>query len=118
MAYKTEELVETSLKAIEEYKLPFIEHLIAYLPCDKTTFYNHNLHENNAIKEAIEKQKVAKKTKLLNKWLEGDNATTQVACYKLLSNDTEFAKLSGQQVDHTSKGKEIGITINKTYDSD
>jgi hypothetical protein len=104
MAYNTEDLEKQALKAIKEHKVPFIEHLVSYLPCDKTTFYAHNLHESNVIKEAIEKQKVDKKSIIMNKWLNGDNATAQIAAYKLLSNDSEFCKLSGQQIDHKNNG--------------
>jgi len=43
MAYKTEELEKKSLEAIDKHKLFFIEDVVAFLPCDKTTFYNHKL---------------------------------------------------------------------------
>ena len=43
MAYKTEELEIKSLEAIEKHKLFFIEDVVAFLPCTKTTFYEHKL---------------------------------------------------------------------------
>lgn len=45
MAYKTEELEKTAIKAIKEHKLYFIEDVIAFLPCSKPTFYEHKLNE-------------------------------------------------------------------------
>ena len=55
--YKTEDLVKKTLAAVKKHKLMFIEHIIAYLPCSKETFYNHKLHELDAIKKAIEENR-------------------------------------------------------------
>ena len=107
MAYNTKDLEAQALSLIKNEKLAFIEHVVAYLPCDKSTFYAHGLHESNVLKEALDFQKIEKKRELQNKWMESDNATTQIALYKLLSNKEEFSKLCGQQVDHTSKGNSV-----------
>lgn len=39
MAYKKKEIFEQAKKAITEHRLIFVEDVVAYLPCDKTTFY-------------------------------------------------------------------------------
>ena len=41
MAYDTKELKEKAEKAIKEHNLYFIEDVVAYLPCSKSTFYEH-----------------------------------------------------------------------------
>lgn len=107
MAYNKEELEKLALKAIEDHKPPFISHLVAYLPCSSSTFYDLGLEKSELIKDAINKVKVSLKTKLLKDMLSSDSASAQIASYKLLSDDNEFHKLSGQQIDHRSNGNEL-----------
>ena len=59
--YNTDELERQALAAIKEHKLMFIEHLVAYLPCSKPTFYELKLNESNAIKKAIEENRISKR---------------------------------------------------------
>ena len=96
MAYKTEELERLSLEAINKHKLFFIEDIVAYLPCDKTTFYAHKLHESNSIKEALTEVKVNLKVSMRSKWFRSENPTLQLALMKLVSTDEELRKLSMQ----------------------
>ena len=118
MAYNWQKIKEDSLELIEEHRIPFIEHLISYLPCSKDAFYANKLHESDEIKKAIDLQKTKIKSKLLFRMSESDNATAQIAAYKLLSNSFELKKLTGQFVDHTSKGNQIqGFNIAPPDDS-
>jgi hypothetical protein len=96
MAYKTDELEKQALEAIEKHKLFFIEDIVSYLPCDKTTFYAHKLHESNSIKDALLEVKTNLKVSMRSKWFRSENATLQLALMKLLSNDEELRKLSMQ----------------------
>lgn len=105
MAYKTAELEKKALKAIEENKcLFFINDLIAFLPCSQSTFYDHKLEESESIKEALEQNKINAKVGLRNKWYESDNATTQIALYKLIGTDAEVDRITSQRIDHTNNG--------------
>ena len=47
MAYKKKEIYESAKKAIKENNLFFIEDIVAWLPCDKTTFYRFFRPESN-----------------------------------------------------------------------
>jgi hypothetical protein len=94
MAYKTNELERLSLEAIEKYKLFFIEDVVAYLPCDKSTFYAHKLHESNAIKEALLTVKTNIKVSMRSKWYLSEQPTLQLALMKLISSEEELRKLS------------------------
>jgi hypothetical protein len=96
--YKTEELIEKSLKAIEQYGVHFIEDVIVHLPCSRATFYNHGLDKLDAIKDAIDVNKIKLKTNLRKKWYESDNATTQIALYKLIANPNELKALTNQTI--------------------
>jgi hypothetical protein len=112
MAYKTKDLEKQAIKAARENNLHFIEDVVALMPCTKPTFYEHKINESNELKSILTNNKIAEKQKLRKKWSESDNATLQMALYKLLANDEERKKLSiqYQQVDH-SGSTEIKVTI-------
>ncbi len=112
MAYNTEDLYKQAIKAIEKNKLFFIEDLCAYLPCDKVTFYNHfkvDTNEFNTIKGLLEENRIKTKQGLKAKWYKDDNATKQLALYKLIGTDEERKKLSQVYQDHTTKGEKIKL---------
>lgn len=104
MAYNTEDLETEALQAIEEHELVFFDEIANYVEPVIRTLYDHNLHQMQSIKDALKNNKLSVKKELRGKWKNGDNATTQVALYKLLSDDFEFAKLSGQEVNHKNNG--------------
>ena len=114
MAYKTEELEKKSLEAIDKHKLFFIEDVVAFLPCTKTTFYEHKLHESNAIKEALEKNKVEIKTSMRSKWYKSNAPALQMALMKLIATPEELRKLS---MTHTAV-EEVEKPIFKNIDLD
>lgn len=107
MAYKKAELEKQALAAIKEHNLFFIEDVVAYLPCDRATFYRKNCNECDAIKEALEQNRIRTKNGLRAKWYKNDNATTQIALYKLLGSEEELGKLNSQYIDHTTGGDKI-----------
>lgn len=111
MAYKTKELEKTALEAIEKHKLFFIEDIVCYLPCDKKTFYNHNLHELHSIKGALTKVKTDIKVSMRSKWYKSDNATLQMGLMKLISGSEERKRLSQTYTDLTTDGDKIKTTI-------
>ena len=110
MAYKTEELKEQALKAIEKHKLFFVEDVIAFLPCSKPTFYEHFPNESDGykdIQEALTKNKVEIKTSLRSKWYKSNSAPLQLALYKLIASPEEHRSLQMNYQDVTSNGKTI-----------
>ena len=110
MAYKTEELKEQALKAIEKHKLFFVEDVIAFLPCSKPTFYEHFPNESDSykdIQEALTKNKVEIKTSLRSKWYNSNSAPLQLALYKLIASPDEHRSLQMNYQDVTSNGKTI-----------
>jgi len=110
MAYKTKELEEQALEAIEKYKLFFIDDVVSYLPCSTATFYNHKLEELETIKEALKKVRTEIKVSMRSKWYKSDNATLQMGLMKLIGTDEERKKLSQNHTDHTTGGEKL---INK-----
>ena len=96
MAYKKEDLEKQAIKAIKDEGLVFLDEIVAFLPCSEKTFYNHKLQELQSIKELLKQNRIQKKHKMRRKWEDSDNATLQVAAYKLLADDKEFDKLTSQ----------------------
>lgn len=98
MAYSTEELIEYALKAINEEDCTSIEEVVLYMPICKKTFYNKELHELPEIKEALEAKKIQLKKKMRRNWRNSDNATLQIADFKLMATDAELEKLTINKV--------------------
>jgi len=102
MAYKKEELEKKALAAIKRHKLMFMEHIIAYLPCGKTTFYELKLNEADSIKKAVESMRVSRKTKMLTNWIDSEVPSLQIAAMKMISEEHEAHRLNGtrQEIKH------------------
>jgi type II secretory pathway component PulL len=111
-AYDPDKIKEQALEAIKKHRLFFIEDVVAYLPCSKSTFYEYFPNDSDAlddIKEALYDSRIKTKSKLRKNWEEGAPAL-QLALYKLASTPEELKKLSMQQIDHTTKGESINLT--------
>ena len=96
MAYKYTELERDAIRAIEKYKLFFIDDIVSYLPCVRSTFYTLELHKSDNIKESLMKVKTEIKVSMRSKWYKSDNPTLQMGLMKLISTDQEIKKLSMQ----------------------
>ena len=114
MTYDTTKLEQQALEAINKYKLIWIEEVLSYLPCSKQTFYNHGLDLLDSIKDAILKNRTDLKVGLRKKWYESDNATTQIALYKLIGTDDESDRINSQKTktEHSGEVQFKGFDIN------
>lgn len=101
MALKKAKLEELALKAINDHDLVFITEIVAYLPCNRSTFYSKGLDKSDTIKEALENKRIEVKSDLRSQWRRSENATTQIALYKLLGTEDEAHRLNGskQEID-------------------
>jgi hypothetical protein len=98
MAYDKAKLEKQAIEVItNDPYVVFVEDLVAYLPCGKTTFYALELNESNAIKEALDQNRINLKVKLRKKWAENGNATTEIALYKLIGNEEEGDRINSQK---------------------
>ncbi len=102
MAYDKKELEKKALIAIEKHKLMFMEHIVAFLPCGKTTFYDLELNQSDTIKKAVEEMRVSKKTKMLSNWIDSETPSLQIAAMKMISEEHEAHRLNGtrQEIKH------------------
>ena len=110
MAYDTKELERQSLDAITKYKLIWIEEVVSYLPCSRSTFYDLQLDKSDTIKEAISKNKIDLKVGLRKKMYDSDSATDRALLYRLLSTDKELEKISLQKTQTEISGE---VTVNQ-----
>jgi len=108
--FKTEDLLALSIKAIKKHKLFFIEDLVAYLPCSSKTFYNHELHKVQELKDLVGSNRIHTKRKLQRNWEESDNATLQMGLMKMIASIEERQRLSQSYTDVTTKGESLNYT--------
>ena len=101
-------MIREMVAIIEKHKLVFFDHIFGYYyGCRKTKAVHHKLNESTEIKEALDANKAKAQGFQINKWLASDNATLQIAAFKLMATDEEREKLNQSSIDITSKGKEI-----------
>jgi hypothetical protein len=112
MAYDKKKILKQTHDLIEKHGLIFIEDIVALLPCDRATFYRmfpQGCDDNDSIKSALEKNRVSMKANMRQKWYKSDNPTLQVALMKLIANEDEAARLSGQTRDNTNANKMVFV---------
>ena len=78
-------LVNQCLEIIEKNNILFITDLVAFLPICRSTFYNYGLNKLDTLKEAIDRQRIITKQAQRSKWFQSDNATLQIALYRLIA---------------------------------
>lgn len=118
MAYNKDELEKLALQAIKENGLVFDSEVWAYIGISEKTYYNHQLQELQTIKESLRKNRITAKTSQRRKWADSDNATLQLAHYKLIAEDEERKKLSQTYTDVTTDGDKIQPLLVKFIDAE
>ena len=91
MAYDRNKIFKQAQDVIREHNLFFIEDIVAWLPCDKTTFYRFfptECNEYNTLKKLLEDNKVRMKTSIRAKLYKGKGADL-IALYKMICTDEE-----------------------------
>ena len=94
---KQKEYIEKALKVIKNEKIFYIDEIAASMGISRETFYKYNLHKNDIIREAIEETKIGIKKLLRKKWQDSDNATLQIALYRIIANDDETQRLNSDR---------------------
>lgn len=91
-----EKLKKKALRILEKKKdVYFFSDLAIELGMSRQYLYERGFSpdKDDALKEALENNKKFVKRGLRAKWYKNDNATTQVALYKLLADDDELKRL-------------------------
>ena len=124
MAYDTNELEKKAVEAIEKHRLFFISDVAPMIGISEKTFYNHNLHELQSIKEALTKNRIEVKSSMRSKWFKSENPTLQLALMKLISTDEEIKRLAMQYTEsknthdvklHTLSDEQVQEILDKRY---
>jgi hypothetical protein len=106
MAYNTEDLFNTAIEQIKKHKLFFIEDIIAFLPCRKSTFYEHFPNDSDYYKrmfEELEQNRTELKVSMRSKWYKSNAPALQMALMKLIATPEELKKLSMQFIESENK---------------
>lgn len=117
MAYDKKKIFDQAKEMIVKHKLFFIEDIVAFLPCDKTTFYRFfepESNEYNELKELLETNRVELKVSMRSKWYKSNAPALQMALMKLIASPEELRKLSMTYTDITSKDESINKPVNPT----
>jgi hypothetical protein len=110
MPYDTTILKKKAIEAIEKNKLIFVEDVCALMGIAKSTFYVHfpiGKDDSNELMSMIEKNRQQLKIGMRKKWFDSDNATLQMALYKLCSTDIEHRKLNQNYTDVTTNNESL-----------
>lgn len=100
------DLEKKALKILEDNRdICFFKDLAAELGIGRSTLYWKNLDKLDTIRDALNQNSILMKRALRNKWYVGDNATTQIALYRLLADDDETARLNSAKLELEHSGK-------------
>ena len=97
MAYNKKKIFKQAQEMIVKHKLFFIEDIIAFLPCDKTTFYRFfkpNSNEYNTLKDLLDVNRTTLKVSMRSKWYQSSAPALQMALMKLIATPEELKKLA------------------------
>lgn len=110
MGYNTEILKHKAIEVITKNKLLFVEDVCSYIGISKPTYYEHFKVDSNDFNELsglLEKNKIDLKIGMRRNWYEQkQNATMQMALYKLCSTAEEHRKLQQNYNEVTGKDGE------------
>lgn len=114
MPYNTETLKQKAIETIKKNRLIFVEDVCAMLGIAKSTFYVHfpvGKDDSNELMNLIYENRQVLKIGMRKKWFDSDNATLQMALYKLCSTDVEHRKLNQNYTDITNNNEPIKVDV-------
>ena len=102
MAYDKKKLYKQAIKVVEKHELFFIEEIVSYLPCDKTTFYRLfpvGSNEYNALRDMLDTNRVHTKVGIRAEWRKSGTEKERTQLYRLASTKEEHRLLSQHYVE-------------------
>ena len=113
MAYDKQKIFEQAKEMIVKHKLFFIEDIVAFLPCDKTTFYRFfepESNEYNELKGLLETNRIELKVSMRSKWYKSNAPALQMALMKLIATPDELRKLSMTVIESKNENVNSDVT--------
>ena len=97
---KKKEIYENEItECIKKNRIMFISHIFGYYTdIRRSQFYNLELDKSNMIKDAIAENRSKACGYMVNKWIASDNATLQIAGYRLVATEEERMALNQEYV--------------------
>lgn len=111
MRYDKEKIYEQAVKAVKENDLYFADDIMAYLPCDRSTFYRlipqgSDLSDN--LKVLLDDNKIRTKIGIRAKLFQSGKAGELLALYRLICTPEERRMLNQNYIEITGKdGKSL-----------
>jgi hypothetical protein len=115
--YNKEEILEKCIEVIREEKLTFFNDLTIYVEPTMATLYEWEFEKSERIKSELAKNKLRSKKKMRCKWEESDNATLQIAAYKLIAEKEEIEALTVNKVDNRNTYPEGVQVVMRNFNS-
>ena len=110
MAYNRKKIFEQAKEMIVKHKLFFVDDIVAFLPCSKSSFYEFypdGSDELDELKELLNVNRTTLKVSMRSKWYTSNAPALQMALMKLICSDEERKKLSMTYNDVTTDGEKI-----------
>lgn len=110
MSYDRKKIFEQAKEMIVKHKLFFVEDIVAFLPCSKSSFYEFypdGSDELDELKELLEQNRVTLKVSMRSKWYTSNAPALQLALMKLICTDDERKMLSMTHTDVTTNGEKL-----------
>jgi len=119
MAYDRKKIFEQAKEMIVKHKLFFVDDIVAFLPCSKSSFYEFypdGSDELDELKALLETNRITLKVSMRSKWYTSNAPALQMALMKLIATPEELKKLSMQFIE--SENKNTNFDISKIYDKE
>ena len=110
MAYDRVKIFEQAKEMIVKHKLFFVDDIVAFLPCSKSSFYEFypdGSDELDELKGLLNQNRTELKVSMRSKWYKSNAPALQMALMKLICSDEERKKLSMTYNDVTTDGEKI-----------
>lgn len=95
------------LNIVIENRIVFLDEIFIFSEILPSAFYEANLQDSAAIKDAIDINRAKLKRDLRLKWFESTNATLNAALYKLVCTEDEKRALSASSVSKNQQSNDI-----------
>jgi len=113
MAYDKTKIFEQAKEAIIKHKLFFIDDIVAFLPCSRSTFYEWQMDKSDELKELLHLNRTSLKVSMRSKWYTSNAPALQMALMKLIATPEELKKLSMQYIESENTNKNENTTTIK-----
>lgn len=114
MAYDRVKIFEQAKEVIVKHKLFFVDDIVAFLPCSKSSFYEFypdGSDELDELKDLLETNRVSLKVSMRSKWYTSNAPALQMALMKLIATPEELRKLSMQYVESENVNTNTNTSI-------